>query len=72
MTYIIKIRELSVEDLCVEKYDIFKNLVAEIFLVHSRKFILVKLQYFSNFRVHESLPFYRLSTSVLYFFMRTT
>ena len=31
ITYIMKIRGLSVENLYVEKYDIFKNLVAEIF-----------------------------------------
>ena len=31
----------------VEKYDIFKNLVAEIFfLAHSRQFMSVKLQFF--------------------------
>ena len=31
ITYIMKIRDLSVENLYVEKYDIFKNLVAKIF-----------------------------------------
>ena len=45
ITYIMKIRGLSVEDLCVEKYDIFKNLTAEIFLVHSRKFQRIKLEF---------------------------
>ena len=47
ITYIMKIRGLSVENLCVEKYDIFKNLVAEIFFspftavyVHEKAIIL--------------------------------
>ena len=31
-TYRMKIRDLYVEELCVKKYDIFKNLVAKIFL----------------------------------------
>ena len=31
VTYIMKIRDLLVEDLYVEKYDIFKYLVAQIF-----------------------------------------
>ena len=31
ITYIMKMRGLFVEDLCVEKWNILKNLVAEIF-----------------------------------------
>ena len=46
------------------------------FLVHSQKFMSVKLQKF--FRIFEKVsgrntfPSYRLSTANLYFFMRTT
>ena len=67
-TYIVKIRDLSVEKLCVEKYDISKNLVAQICFCPFTKF---NYNYFSNFLVHRSFPFYRLSTSGLYSFMRT-
>ena len=59
ITYIIKKRALSVEDVRVEKYDIFKNLVAEIFfLAHSRQFMFVKLQLFCDLLSSRKFPIF--------------
>ena len=71
-------RGLSVEDLCAEKNDIFEILVAEIFCSPLKKIYvretttILRIFEFTNVSGHKSVPSYRLSTSVLCFFMRTT